>query len=138
MNTRALLLFVFAGLLLMGLNTAGAAQANAVQAGTVRIAHLKIKPDQLNAFTAAIREEMRDALRFEPGVLAIYAVADRSDPAKIMFFEIYASEEAYQAHRNTLHFIKYFETTKDMIEDRVLVEGVPVEMRDKRNTPLEK
>jgi quinol monooxygenase YgiN len=110
-------------------------KAQAVEAGSIRIAHLRIKSDQLEIFREAIREEMRDALRLEPGVLAIYAVADKSDPTKIMFFEMYANEEAYQKHRETPHFKKYFETTKDMITDRILVEGVPVELRDKYNTP---
>lgn len=112
--------------------------AQAAEAGSVRIAHLTIKPGQLEAFTAAVREEMQDALRLEPGVVAIYAVADKNDPNKLMFFEMYVDEAAYQIHRETPHFVKYFETTKDMIADRVLMEGVPVELRDKHNTPLEK
>ena len=112
--------------------------AQAAEATSVRIAHLTIKPGQLEAFMAAVREEMRDALRLEPGVVAIYAVADKNDPNKIMFFEMYVDEASYQIHRETPHFIKYFETTKDMIADRVLMEGVPVELRDKHNTPLEK
>lgn len=110
-------------------------KAEAAEAGSIRIAHLRIKPDQLEAFTAAVREEMRDALQLEPGVVAIYAVADKEDPTKIMFFEMYVNEEAYQTHRETPHFQKYFKTTKDMIAERVLMEGVPVELRDKHNTP---
>ena len=51
------------------------------------------------------------------------------------FFEMYVDEKAYQTHRATPHFQKYFRTTKDMIADRVLVEAVPVELRDKYNTP---
>lgn len=100
---------------------------------SVRIAHLQIKNDQLAAFIEAVKEEMEAALRIEPGVVAIYAVADKNDPTKMTFFEMYADENAYQIHRNTPHFQKYFHTTKDMIVDRVLVEAVPVELRDKHN-----
>lgn len=102
------------------------------------MAHLQIKPDQLEAFTAAVKEEMEAALRLEPGVVAIYAVAEKGDPTKWTFFEMYVDEEAYQIHRDTPHFQKYFHTTKDMIADRVLLEAVPVELRDKHNTPADK
>lgn len=98
-------------------------------------AHLRIKPDQVEAFTAAVKEEMEAALRLEPGVVAIYTVAEKGDPTKWTFFKMYVDEEAYQIHRDTPHFQKYFHTTKGMIADRVLLEAVPVELRDKHNTP---
>jgi quinol monooxygenase YgiN len=127
--------FAFLALLMAGFATlGGSGEVRAAEAISIRIAHLWIKPDQLYVFKEAVREEMRDALRMEPGVIAIYAVADKSDPTKIMFFEMYANEEAYRIHRETPHFKKYFDTTKDMIADRILLEGVPVELRDKHNT----
>ncbi len=132
----SIVLFVITMVAAMLLGASG--KAVAAEAGAVRIAHLRIKPDQLEAFKEAVKEEMRDALSLEPGVLAIYAVADKDDPTKIMFFEMYVNEEAYQVHRETPHFKKYFETTKDMIAERILMDGVPVELRDKLNTPLEK
>lgn len=113
----------------------GLCQAGTEGAMSVRIAHLQIKSDQLEAFTLAVKEEMEAALRLEPGVVAIYAVADKNDPTKLTFFEIYINDEAYDIHRETPHFKKYFNITKDMISSRVLMEGVPVEMRDKHNTP---
>lgn len=121
-------LFVFNGL----------GTAHAAEATSIRMAHLQIKPDQLEAFTAAVKEEMEAALRVEPGVLAIYAVADKNDPTKLTFIELYVDEATYQIHRDTPHFQKYFHTTKDMIADRVLLEAVPVELRDKHNTPADK
>lgn len=116
---------------------ASSGAAAAPEAKAVRIAHLVIKPECLEAFNQAVKEEMRDALAREPGVIALYAVADRTDPARMTFFEMYVDDEAYEEHRKTPHFIKYFETTKDMIAERVLVQAVPVELRDKHNTPPE-
>ncbi|MDE7066010.1 MAG: antibiotic biosynthesis monooxygenase [Desulfovibrionaceae bacterium] len=116
----------------------GLETAHAADATSVRIAHLQIKPEYLEAFTAAVKEEMEAALRVEPGVLAIYAVADKNDPTRLTFIEIYADEDAYRLHRDTPHFRKYFHTTRDMIAERVLLEAVPVELRDKHNTPAGK
>ena len=109
-----------------------------MQASSIRIAHLQIKKDKLPAFLDSVKEEMEAALRVEPGVIAIYAAADKSDPTKMTFFEMYVDDAAYQTNRDTPHFQKYFHTTKDMISDRILLEAVPVELRDKHNTPSDK
>lgn len=113
-------------------------QAQAAEPTSIRMAHLQIKEDHLSAFNTSVKEEMEAALRVEPGVIAIYAAADKNDPTKMTFFEMYVDEAAYQTHRDTPHFQKYFHTTKDMISDRILLEAVPVELRDKHNTPSDK
>jgi quinol monooxygenase YgiN len=68
----------------------------------------------------------------EPGVLAIYAVAEKDNPARLRFFEIYADEAAYKSHRETAHYKKYAETTKGMIKSRKLIETVPIQLSDKK------
>ena len=97
----------------------------------VRIAELEIDPARLEPYKAAVKEEMRDAIRLEPGVLAIYSVAEKDNPARLRFFEIYASEEAYRSHLESAHFKKYVATTKPMIRSRKLIETVPVQLSAK-------
>ncbi len=63
---------------------------------------------------------------------------DKSNSADMLFFEMYADENAYQAHLDTLHFQKYFHSTKDMITTSILLEAVPVELKNKHNTPSDK
>ena len=58
---------------------------------------------------------MAESVRVEPGVLALYAVAEKSAPTRLRFFEIYASEAAYDAHIASPHFRKYRTTTESMI-----------------------
>ncbi len=98
----------------------------------VRIAELEIDPTQLDAYKASVKEEMEASVRVEPGVLAIYAVAEKDNPSRLRFFEIYADEAAYRSHRETAHFKKYAETTRDMIKSRKLVETVPIQLSDKK------
>ena len=78
---------------------------------------------------------MDAVLRVETCVFAIYELADKNDPTKLTFIEMNADEDAYQLHRDTPHIQKYIHPTKDMIAERVLLEAVPVELRDKHNTP---
>jgi quinol monooxygenase YgiN len=98
----------------------------------VRIADLEIDPAQLGAYTAAVKEEMETSVRVEPGVLAIYAVAEKDNPTKLRFFEMYADEAAYRTHIASPHFRKYFETTKAMITSRRLIDAVPVQLSAKK------
>lgn len=96
-----------------------------------RFAELEIEPSQLARYTAAVKEEMATSVRAETGVLAIYAVADRENPAKLRFFEIYSSEAAFRSHVTSPHFKKYVETTKPMIVSRVLRDTIPIQLSDK-------
>lgn len=114
--------------LLMG----GIATADEPRMPYVRIAELEIDPAQLDTFKSSVKEEMEASVRVEPGVLAIYAVAEKNDPAKLRFFEIYADEAAYRSHRETVHFKKYAETTKNMIKSRKLIETVPIQLSEKK------
>ena len=100
-------------------------------ATVVRIADLEIDPAQLDQYLAIVKKEMETSIRVEPGVLAIYAVADKDDPTKLTFFEMYADEAAYLSHRDTPHFKEYVEGTKDMIKSRKLRETMPVQLSAK-------
>jgi quinol monooxygenase YgiN len=110
----------------------GCAATQAPREPVVRIADLEINPSQLGAYTAAVKEEMETSVRVEPGVLAIYAVADKENPSKLRFFEMYADEGAYHAHVASPHFRKYFDATKAMITSRRLIDAVPVQLSAKK------
>ena len=98
----------------------------------VRIAELRIAPKHLEAYTQAVRKEIEISVRVEPGVLAIYSVAEKADPTSLRFFEIYSDEAAYQSHIASPHFREYFETTRHMITSRKLIETVPVQLSAKK------
>lgn len=95
-------------------------------AALVRIAELEIDPAQLEAYKAAVTEEIEASIRLEPGVLAIYSVALKENLAHLRFFEIYADENAYRQHIESPHFKKYVDVTKSMITARRLFETEPI------------
>jgi quinol monooxygenase YgiN len=98
----------------------------------VHIAKLQIDPAQLESYKAALKEHAETAVRVEPGVLTLYAVAEKDNPTHITVFEIYASVAAYQAHLQSPHFKKYKSTTKDMVKSLELVETVPIVLAAKQ------
>lgn len=102
------------------------------RAPLVRIAELEIETSQLDAFKEAVKEEMETSVRVEPGVLAIYAVAEKENPSKLRFFEMYTDEAAFKAHIDSPHFRKFRATARDMVVSRKLIETVPVQLSDKK------
>ena len=92
----------------------------------VRIAKLVIDTNQLDGYKAALTEEIKTSVSLEPGVLTLYAIEEKDNPSNITILEIYASEEAYKAHLQTPHFIKYKTTTKEMVKSLKLVEVIPL------------
>ena len=97
----------------------------------VRIARLQIDSAQLENYKAALKEHAEAAVRVEPGVLTLYAVYEKNNPTHVTVFEIYSSQEAYQAHLKTAHFLKYKTTTKDMVKSLELIETVPIALETK-------
>ena len=110
----------------MALSLSGGAVAEKPHVPFVRIAELQIDPAQLESYKAAVKEEIETSVRLEPGVLAIYAVAEKNNLSKLRFFEMYVDEAAYNAHLESAHFKKYVEATKDMITSRRLIDTVPI------------
>jgi quinol monooxygenase YgiN len=114
------------GAAILATSLSGPALGAPAQAPLVRIAELDIDPAQVAAYQAAVKEEIEASVRVEPGVLAIYAVAEKDNPARFRFFEIYADDAAYRKHIDSPHFRKYAETTKNMIVSKKLIDTVPV------------
>ena len=92
----------------------------------VRLAKLVIDSSQLENYNALLKDEIEASVRLEPGVLTLYAVAEKNDPTRITILEIYADTVAYRSHLQTPHFIKYKNGTKDMVKSLELVEADPL------------
>lgn len=92
----------------------------------VRLAKLVIDSTQLDEYNALLKEEIETSVRVEPGVLTLYAVAEKNRPTHITILEIYASKAAYEAHIKTPHFLKYKNGTLGMVKSLELIETNPL------------
>ena len=91
----------------------------------VRVAKIKVDSLQLEKYNIALKEQMKAAIKLEPGVLTYYAVAEKNNPTNITILEIYADTASYQKHITTKHFKKYKETVKNMV---IFLELVDVDL----------
>jgi quinol monooxygenase YgiN len=98
----------------------------------VRVAEIEIDPAQLEAYQAAVKEQIEASVRLEAGVLALYSVADKENLSHITVFEIYTDVEAYKTHLETAHFKNYKITTQAMVKSLKLRETVPILLGVKR------
>ncbi|MEA1784683.1 antibiotic biosynthesis monooxygenase [Arenibacter sp. GZD96] len=92
----------------------------------VRLAKLVIDSVQLEDYKVFLKEEIETSLRVEPGVLTLYAVSEKERPNYITILEIYQDMDAYKAHIQTPHFLKYKNGTLHMVQSLELVETVPL------------
>ncbi|ACI53684.1 hypothetical protein Rleg9DRAFT_2968 [Rhizobium leguminosarum bv. trifolii WSM597] len=97
----------------------------------VRMAELEIDPDMLDAYRALLTEEIEASVRLEAGVLSLSAVSIRDDPNRIRILEVYADQDAYEAHLRTPHFLKYKVETAGMVTSLTLLDVDPIAMRAK-------
>jgi quinol monooxygenase YgiN len=97
----------------------------------VRMADIEVDPAQLDAYRSLLAEEIAASVAFEDGVLSLNAVAISGNPHKIRILEIYASQEAYEAHLRSPHFLKYKNGTAGMVTSLTLLEADPIMMCSK-------
>lgn len=92
----------------------------------VRLSKITVDPARLDEYNAYLKEEIEASMRLEPGVLTLYAVAEKERPNEVTILEIYADEAAYQSHVKTPHFLKYKQGTLDMVQTLELIDTTPL------------
>ena len=92
-------------------------EPSAAENNMVRLSRIIIDPKRL---------EIEVSMRLEPGVLVLYAVAEKERPNHVTILEIYADEAAYKSHIATPHFKKYKEGTLDMVQMLELIDATPL------------
>lgn len=92
----------------------------------VQLAELEINTDYLQSYLELLEEGIRTSVNKEPGVLTLYAMADRDRPNRITVVEVYESQEAYEAHIQSPHFLKYKNGTLHMVDSLKLTRTSPI------------
>ena len=106
--------------------TATSAREIPAKSQMIRLSKIRVDADQLKSYNAFLKEEIEMSLHLEPGVLSLYAMAEKNDPTRITIVEIYADETAYKSHLQTPHFRKYKEGTLDMVKELELLDVDPL------------
>jgi (4S)-4-hydroxy-5-phosphonooxypentane-2,3-dione isomerase len=78
---------------------------------------LRVKPESAEAFLARALENAA-ASRKEPGCRQFDVLVDPKDRTRMMLYEVYADEKAFDAHQQTAHFKKYIAEAVPLLASR--------------------
>lgn len=83
----------------------------------VLLVNIRIKPENVDRFMKGIAENAR-AARKEPGCRQFEVLVDPKDRTKVVLFEVYDDEKAFETHQNTPHFQKYLAEAVPLLASR--------------------
>ena len=83
----------------------------------VLVVNIRVKAENVEGFMAKLRENAL-AARKEPGCRQFEVLVDPQDRTKVMLFEVYADEKAFEAHQATPHFKKYLAEAVPLLASR--------------------
>lgn len=92
----------------------------------IRLAVIKVDSLQVERYNKFLKEEVEASIRLEPGVITLYAVAEKEKPQHITLVETYADSARYKSHIATPHFQKYKTGTIEMVQELQLIETKPI------------
>ena len=78
---------------------------------------LVIKPENVEAFTKKAIENAADS-RKEPGCRQFDVLVDPKDKTRLMLYEVYVDDKAFDAHQQTAHFKKYVTEAVPLLASR--------------------
>ena len=78
---------------------------------------LRVKTENVERFMAEVLINAREA-RKEPGCRQFEVLVDKADSTKVMLFEVYDDEKAFEAHQQTPHFKKYVADAVPLLASR--------------------
>jgi len=84
----------------------------------VLVVNCRIKAGQVDKFMKELLANAKAARETEPGCVQFDVLVDPKDPAKLMLYEVYKDEAAFEAHLQTVHFKKYIAEGVPMLESR--------------------
>jgi (4S)-4-hydroxy-5-phosphonooxypentane-2,3-dione isomerase len=79
--------------------------------------NIRIKPESVDSFMQKALENAREA-RKEPGCRQFDVLVDPNDKTKVMLYEVYDGDKAFETHQQTPHFKKYVAEAVPLLASR--------------------
>lgn len=92
----------------------------------VRLIKIELDSTRIEAFNTLGSSVMLPGIKEEPGVLVMYAVAEKENPTLVSILEVYKNMDAYNRHITTPHYLQYKEGAKTLVKSLEFVDVEPV------------
>ena len=73
----------------------------------ILLVQVQVRPEHLSPFASAIAANAAASVAHDPGCLRFEVLQQTDDPTRWVFYEVYTSQEAWEAHRTSPHFLAY-------------------------------
>ena len=83
----------------------------------VLVVNIRIKPESVDKFMQALTVNAREA-RTEPGCKQFDVLVDPQDKTKVMLYEVYADEKAFEVHQQGAAFKAYVAEAVPLLASR--------------------
>jgi (4S)-4-hydroxy-5-phosphonooxypentane-2,3-dione isomerase len=83
----------------------------------VLVVNIRVKPEHVDKFMQALKVNASEA-RKEPGCKQFDVLVDPADKTKVMLYEVYNDDKAFEAHQQTPHFKKYLAEAVPLLASR--------------------
>ena len=83
---------------------------------TVTCVYVHVKAGAVEEFIEATTANHSESVK-EPGNIRFDLIQQPDDPSRFMIYEVYETEEAAAAHKNTNHYLVWRDAVKDMMEE---------------------
>ena len=84
----------------------------------VLVVHLQTQPGKREAFLSLALDNARATRETEAGCLQFDVVTDPQEPDRILFYEVYRDEAAFEHHQQTAHFRDYLQRAVPLLASR--------------------
>jgi quinol monooxygenase YgiN len=78
--------------------------------------HVHVKSEYVEAFKRATIENARNSIQ-EPGIARFDVLQQADDPTQFILVEIYRTDDATMAHKQTVHYAKWRDAVVDMMAE---------------------
>ena len=80
------------------------------------LVHTHVKPEMVDAFKQATIENANQSVK-EEGVERFDVIQQNDDPTRFILVEVYKTDKASFAHKETTHYAKWCDTVAEMMAE---------------------
>jgi autoinducer 2-degrading protein len=83
----------------------------------VVLVNILVKPEQVDAFVRATGDNHRNTIR-EPGCRRFDVLRANDDPTRFRLYEVYVDEDAFRAHQQTAHYLRWRDAAEPLMREK--------------------
>jgi quinol monooxygenase YgiN len=97
----------------------------------IRLIKIELEANAFADFDELGNAVMLPGIKEEPGVLVMYAVAEKNRPTSVSILEVYENLAAYHRHVQTPHYLQYKEAAKTLVKSLQFSDVDPIQLGSK-------